>query len=412
MKVRAGTRVLLAYSGGLDTSYLVAWLTHEHACEVTALTVDCGGTTPKERRAREQRALACGAVAYRAVDARGDLFDRVLCYLIAGNARRGETYPLCVAAERGIQAEVLADLARREAFDAVAHGCTGAGNDQVRFESALAVVAGEVLVLAPIRDAAVQREEERAYLARHGVVVERAESTYSVNQGLWGLTIGGGVLLASRDPLPEEAWRWTRGAPHPGARSGVRVDFERGVPVALDGRKRAPVPLIEQLNRMGGAAGVGRGYHLGDTVLGHKGRIAYEAPAAEILLAAHRELEKLVLTEEQRLWKDQLASGYGRLLHRGQLHEPALRDIEAFLASSQARVTGSVRVAFRGGSAVVEGLESPFSLLAASDARYGERPAGGSNAQGAVWLARTLAEPARLARLAGRAAGAPEEVLR
>ena len=402
--------VLLAYSGGLDTSYLVAWLTREKGYRVTTLTVDCGGFDAAEHAALEARALALGAVEHRVVDARGDLFDRVLRWLIAGNARRGGTYPISVAAERGLQAEVLAEVAREGGFDAVAHGCTGAGNDQVRFEAALAVVAEGLTVLAPVRDLMPSRADEIAYLEGHGLEVPGGGgAAYSVNAGLWGLTIGGKETLTSDQPLPEEAWHWTAGAATAPAQTVIHVDFEAGLPVGLDlgqgPQALEPVELIETLNRFAGARGVGRGYHLGDTVLGIKGRIGYEAPAAEVLLQAHRELEKLVLVEEQRFWKDQLGEVYGKRLHQGLLHDPFLRDLEAFFASSQTRVSGRVRLALAGGRALVEGVESPYSLMDASDADYGERPAADANPAGALALARVLAEPARLAR---RAAAASE----
>ncbi len=401
----AKKRVLLAYSGGLDTSFLVAHLVRERGFDVTALTVDCGGFDDEQRRAVAARAVRLGATEHRWIDARPELFDRVVRWLIAGNVRRGDTYPLCVAAERGLQAEILARVARDEGFDAVAHGCTGAGNDQIRFEAALSIVAEGVPVLAPIRDGGFDRAEERDALRSWGFECSESEGRYSVNAGLWGLTIGGGELLGSTGALPEDEWRWTRGVPEE-APAAVEVAFEEGCPVALDGVALDPVELIEQLNALAGAAGVGRGYHLGDTVLGHKGRIAYEAPAAEVLLDAHRELEKLVLTEDQRFWKEQLGDTYGRALHQGRLHEPMMRDVEAFLASSQRRVTGTVTVRLAGGRALVEGLESPYSMLAASDARYGERAASHTDPAGAVQLARTLAEPARLARRAGERAAA------
>jgi argininosuccinate synthase len=222
-----------------------------------------------------------------------------------------------------------------------------------------------------------------------------------MNAGLWGLTIGGEEMHGSRAPLPEEAWQWTRGA-GPG-RTGtcrLQVDFERGIPVALDGRRLDPVELIEKLNREAGALGAGRGYHLGDTVLGFKGRIAFEAPAAEVLLGAHRELEKLVLTEDQRFWKDHLGDVYGRRLHQGLFHDPLQRDIEALFASSQERVTGRAHVLLSGGAVSIEGVESPHSLMAASDAKYGEAVAKGADRNTGLGLARALAEPGRLHRRA------------
>jgi argininosuccinate synthase len=404
----AAPRLLLAYSGGLDTSFLVAWLTRERGWDVSTLYVDCGGLSAGEAQAIEARALAFGAREHRTLDARPALFARVLRWLIAGNVRRGGTYPLCVAAERGLQAEALAECAREGGYEAVAHGSTGAGNDQVRFEAALSVVAEGLQVLAPIRDEGFGRTAEAAWLAQQGLALPASNARYSVNAGLWGLTIGGGELKGSSEPLPEHAWQWTRDAQltEPAL---LELEFARGLPVALDGTACEPVALIETLNRRAGRLGVGRGYHLGDTVLGIKGRIAYEAPAAEVVLCAHRELEKLVLTEDQRMHKDQLGELYGRRLHQGLLHEPFLRDVEALFASSQERVSGTVRVRLSGGRALVEGLSSPFSMLSASDARYGERPAAQSNPSGAAWLARTLAEPARLSRRAqerARLAGA------
>ena len=396
-------KVLLAYSGGLDTSFLVAWLTREQGHAVTTLAIDCGGWSAAERDELERRALATGAQAHVYVDARDELYQRVIKWLIAGNVRRGEVYPLSVGAERGLQAEILAREGQARGFDAVAHGCTAAGNDQVRFEAALATLAPELVVLAPVRELGLSRDEQRAYLERHGIALPPAGGRYSVNAGLWGLTIGGRELLTSWEGLPDDAWHWTHGE----AGSGTFiVGFECGEPVGLDGESLMPRHLIEQLNLRGGALGAGRGYHLGDTVLGIKGRIAFEAPAAEILLAAHRELEKLTLTEEQRTLKDQLGDQYGRRLHQGLFHDPLLRDIEALFASTQDRVTGRVRVHVRSGAVLIEGVESPYSLMAASDARYGERAAAGTDPRAALGFARILAEPARLHKKAGLAATA------
>jgi len=396
--------VLLAYSGGLDTSFLVAWLTREQGHAVTTLAIDCGGWSEAERAELERRALATGAVAHLFVDARSELYRRVLRWLIAGNVRRGGVYPLSVGAERGLQAEILAREGLARGFDAVAHGCTAAGNDQVRFEAALAMLAPDLRVLAPVRELGLAREEQRAWLERQGLSLPPSGGRYSVNAGLWGLTIGGRELLTSWEALPEDGWHWTRGTPGSGS---FVIEFEGGEPVALSGERLDPVALIERLNREAGALGVGRGYHLGDTVLGIKGRVAFEAPAAEVLLAAHRELEKLVLTEEQRVAKDQLGDQYGRRLHQGLFHDPFQRDVEALLASSQARVHGRARVSVRGGAVLVDGVESPFSLMAASSARYGERAAAGSDPRAALGFARILAEPARLFRKAGADEGRP-----
>lgn len=396
--------VLLAYSGGLDTSFLVAWLTQEQGHTVTTLAIDCGGWSAEEKAEIERRALATGAKAHLLVDARAELYRRVIRWLVAGNVRRGEVYPLSVGAERGLQAEILAREGLTRRFDAVAHGCTAAGNDQVRFEAALSTLAPELVVLAPVRELGLSRDEQRAYLAKVGCALPPSGGRYSVNAGLWGLTIGGQELLTSWGSLPDDAWHWTKGASREGT---FVVSFERGEPVALDGVALDPVTLIERLNERAGALGAGRGYHLGDTVLGIKGRIAFEAPAAEVLLAAHRELEKLVLTEEQRTTKDQLGDQYGRRLHVGLFHDPFQRDIEALLASSQERVTGRARVRVRGGATLVEGVESPFSMMNVSDAKYGERAAHGSDPRAALGYARILAEPARLFRKAGAGTSTP-----
>ena len=397
-------RLLLAYSGGLDTSFLVTWLTRERGYEVVTLHVDCGGSTATERDQLRARSLALGAVDHIEVDARAQLFDSVLRWLIAGNVRRGGTYPLCVAAERGLQAEQLARKARELGIGVVAHGCTGAGNDQIRFEAALAIAREEhpgLRVLAPVRDEAFTREQEVEFLERHGFPVPASGGRYSVNAGLWGLTIGGGETHRPAEALPEQAWCWTKDG------TGERVfevAFERGIPVALDGVALDPVALIEKLNVEAGRLGVGRGYHLGDTLLGFKGRIGYEAPAAEILLTAHRELEKLVLGEERRTWKERLGDVYGQRLHQGLLFDPFMRDVESFLASTQTVVTGTARVRARAGGVLVEGVSSPYDMMSASEDVYGERRAAGADPAAAVGLARAWSEPGRLALRAKRRA--------
>lgn len=385
-------RILLAYSGGLDTSYLTARLSRE-GHQVTTCFVDCGGNDPAQATALEQRALELGAEAHLRLDARTALYQRVLKWLIAAHIRRGQAYPLSVGAERGLQVEWLAAHAREHQFDALAHGCTAAGNDQVRFDAALRICAPELKVLAPIRDQAPSREEQIAWLQSEGLPLPPAGGRFSINAGLWGVTIGGGPLLGSEAGLPEEAWQWTR---NHGAATTVTLGFAGGEPVALNGTPLDPVTLIEDLHRIAGAAGVGRGYHLGDTVLGIKGRIAYESPAAEVLLHAHRELEKLVLTEDQRFWKDHLGEVYGRRLHQGLFHDPLLRDFEALFAASQGRVEGEVEILLDHGRVLVQGIRSRYSLMAASDAAYGERAASDSDPTAMQGLAQVLAEPARL----------------
>jgi argininosuccinate synthase len=290
-----------------------------------------------------------------------------------GNVRRGQLYPLCVGAERVMQAQTIALMARKLGTNTIAHGCTAAGNDQVRFEVALRTLAPELTVLAPVRDHAFQRKDELAYLEARKLPVPPWGAAYSVNRGLWGVTIGGKETLNSHGSIPDEAWVLSRDAfTKPQAPERHTISFEKGIPSALDARKLDPVTLIEELEIIGAKFGIGRGIHLGDTIIGTKGRVAFEAPAAEALLTAHRELEKLVLTARQQRIKELVANPYGDLVHEGQLLDPVCRDIEALLVSSQDRVTGDVHVLMRPGNLFVEGVDSPFSLLAASRGVYGE----------------------------------------
>ena len=393
--------IVLAFSGGLDTSFCVPWLKELHGRPVVTVTVDTGGLTTSDRERLRAAALALGAAEHRLVDARASYFDEVLTYLGMGNVLRGHAYPLCVGAERGLQARVVAEAARELGARAVAHGCTAAGNDQVRFEVALRTLAPELEVLAPIRDEGLSRAEEVEWLAARGFSWPSERAAYSINTGLWGCTIGGRETTDTLEGLPEHAWVLTRGAfDRPRAAEVHGVGFTAGVPASLDGEALAPVELVERLNAVAGGFGIGRGIHLGDTVIGVKGRVAFEAPAAVTLIAAHRELEKLTLTGRQQRVKDQVAATYGDLVHEGQFLEPACRDIEALLRSSQARVTGEVRVLMRPGSLMVEGVSSPHSLRAASRGVYGEA-AGEWTAADARGFARMLALPGMLWARAG-----------
>src|SRR6266436_243812 len=370
----AGSKpIVLAYSGGLDTSFLVPWVAENTGRPVITVTVDTGGIDASAALALAERARALGAVEHHQVDARADYFEQVLRFLIMGNVRRGQLYPLCVGAERVMQAQTIARLARKLGSDTVAHGCTAAGNDQVRFEVALRTLAPDLKVLAPVRDEAFKRQDELEYLQQRGLPVPPTGARYSVNRGLWGVTIGGRETLTSAGSIPDDAWLLTRDAftrPRPAQRHVL--SFRAGRPVALDGRAASPVEIIEALESLAAPFGIGRGIHLGDTLIGTKGRVAFEAPAAEVLLTAHRELEKLVLTGRQQRIKEPVAMPYGDLVHEGQLLDPVCRDLEALLLSSQERVTGDVRVLLRPGSLFIEGVESPYSLMAASKGVYGE----------------------------------------
>ena len=401
------TPIVLAYSGGLDTSFLVPWIAETCRRPVITVTVDTGGIDAAAARALAERSRALGAVAHHQIDARSDYFEQVLRFLIMGNVRRGQLYPLCVGAELVMQAQTIARMARELKSDTVAHGCTAAGNDQVRFEVALRTLAPDLAVLAPVRDRAFKRTEELEYLKSRGLPVPPTGAAYSVNRGLWGVTIGGKETLTSGGSIPDDAWLLTRDAftrPRPPQRHVL--GFREGRPLSLDGRAAAPVEIIEKLEALAAPFGIGRGIHLGDTIIGTKGRVAFEAPAAEVLLTAHRELEKLVLTGRQQRIKDLLATPYGDLVHEGQLLDPVCRDIEALLVSSQQRVTGEVHLKLGTGSLFIEGVESPYSLMAASRGVYGEA-AGEWSAADALGFSRIVSLPGVFYTRAGQQA-APE----
>ncbi|NNF40534.1 MAG: argininosuccinate synthase [Woeseiaceae bacterium] len=388
--------IILAFSGGLDTSFCVPWLKENYGRDVITACVDTGGIDAAAASALEAKALALGAIEHILIDAKQDFFDTVIRYLIAGNVLRGQAYPLCVGAERGLQAARLAELASARNATTVAHGCTAAGNDQVRFEVALRTLNPGLEVLAPVRDNAWVREEQLAYLEDHNLPLPDQGSDYSVNRGLWGISIGGQETLTSENAIPESAWVLSANAfSDPRAASQHTLDFEKGVPTTLDGDPMSPVELIEALEALAGAYGIGRGIHLGDTVLGTKGRVAFEAPAAITLITAHRELEKLVLSAQQSRIKDSVAAIYGDLVHEGKQLDLACDDIEALLASSQRRVTGTVKFSLRPGQLFIEGVTSPHSLLAATRGVYGEA-AGEWTAEDAVGYARILSLPGSL----------------
>lgn len=394
--------IVLAFSGGLDTSFCVPWLAETYKRPVVTATVNTGGLDAAASEALAEKASKLGAVDHVEIDARAEFFDDVLKYLIMGNVRRGNLYPLCVGAERGVQARHLAEAATRFDSTTVAHGCTAAGNDQVRFEVVLKALAPDLEVLAPVRDHDFARDMQLSYLSERKMPLPGAGSAYSINRGLWGVTIGGTETLDSGGTIPESAWvlsQWALESGHGPAI--VEIVFDQGVPVAIDNEALDPVELIERLEVLGAKYGIGRGIHLGDTILGTKGRVAFEAPAAAILLDAHRELEKLTLGAQQARFKDQLALGYGDLIHEGKQLDPVCPDIEAFFLSSQRRVTGTVSVELRPGRVFVTGVQSPHSLMAASRGTYGES-AGEWSSEDAVGFSRILALPGILHARAGQ----------
>jgi argininosuccinate synthase len=390
----------LAFSGGLDTSYCVPRL-GEQGYAVHTVYVNTGGSSDAERAAIRRQAEAVGAVAHHEIDARAQVFDRFVRFLIQGNVLRGEVYPLSVAAERTQQALSLVAAARAIGAAAVAHGSTGAGNDQIRFDIALRVLAPDLVILTPIRDAALSREQAIAYLEARRLPVPAQAGSYSINAGLWGTTWGGGWTHDSWAGPPAELLDPPAAAP---AALELVVGWAQGIPIALDGTELAGPELVARLSALSASYGLGRNIHVGETALGIKGRIGFEAGAALLLIAAHRELEKLVLTKWQSFWKDQLGRFYGDRLHEGHYFDPALRDIEALFTSSQQRVTGETRVRLAPGRFLVVGARSPYSMLDRSVATYGEehRLWTGEEARA---FARIGAIPELLARRAAASAG-------
>ena len=393
--------IVLAFSGGLDTSFCVPYLRETYREPVYTATINTGGLTDQEAAAVERRALDLGAEKHVLIDGRQDLFDEHLSYLVKGNVLRGGVYPLCVGPERVTQAKKVIEVARQMGARAVAHGSTGAGNDQVRFDVSLRLLAADLEIITPIRALALSRQDTTAYLREHGFDVPDKTTTYSINRGLWGTTIGGRETLTTSEPLPDDAYPDTTApADAPDEAAEIVIGFENGIPVSLDSTVMDPIDLIEALNSQAASHGVGRGIHVGDTILGIKGRVAFEAPAPIVLITAHRELEKIVLTRWQRFQKDHLADFYGQLLHEGQYFDPVMRDIEAYLDSSQKPVTGSVHVRLFKGNVQVLGCQSPYSMFDTGVATYGETNElwDGRDAQGFTQIYGVQALLARRAR--------------
>ncbi len=358
----------LAFSGGLDTSYCVPRLT-ERGFAVSTVFVNTGGTSEAQRTAIREQARAVGALEHHEIDARARVFDRFVRFLIQANVLRGEVYPLSVAAERTQQAISVVEVARQISAVAVAHGSTGAGNDQVRFDIAFRVLAPDLEVVTPIRDETVSREQSVAYLEARGLPVPPKSSAFSINRGLWGTTWGGGWTHDTWAPPPPELLDPPADAPAP---VDMVVTWVDGVPTALNGAVFAGHEIVDALTEFAAQYGIGQGIHVGETALGIKGRVGFEAGSALMLISAHRELEKLVLTKWQSFWKDQLGRFYGDRLHEGHYFDPSLRDIEAMVTSSQRKVTGETRIRLGAGRFQVTGARSPFSMMDRAVATYGE----------------------------------------
>ena len=383
--------VLLAFSGGLDTSYCVKYL------QLAGYTVHCalvqtGGLSEAELAEAQQRAEMLGAATYKVLDRTEAFWQRCVKYLLFGNVLRGQTYPLSVSAERAFQAQALAEYARNLGVDALAHGATGAGNDQIRFDAIFGIYCPGLEILTPIRDQKLSRETEIAFLAAHGLQLDAAKAAYSINRGLWGTSVGGRETLTSDQPLPEDAWPDAVTATQS---QTVTLGFGQGEPVSFNGQPLSPVALIRQLEQLAAPYGIGRDVHVGDTIVGLKGRVGFQAAAALILIKAHQLLEKHTLSAAQQRWKGLLADEYGRLIHEGQPLEPALRDIEALLASSQRYVTGTVSVRLLPYRFEALGVESTHDLMRPEFGAYGEANPhwSGADARG---FAKVLANAPRM----------------
>ena len=362
-------KLVLAYSGGLDTSYCTKYLSAEEGFEVHAVSVNTGGFTKNEIKEIEEKALLLGAISYKSIDAVQTFYDAVVKYLIFGNVLKNNTYPLSVSAERIVQALEIVKYAKKVGAKYIAHGSTGAGNDQVRFDMIFQVLAPEIEIITPIRDKKLARQEEIEYLKDKGVNLEWAKAKYSVNKGLWGTSVGGEETLTSHLPLPDDAYpsKLTNLATQK-----VKLTFEKGELMAMDGKKGKPVENIEKLEEIASQFAIGRDIHVGDTIIGIKGRVGFEAAAPLIIIKAHHTLEKHVLTKWQLHHKDYLANWYGMLLHEGNYLDEVMRNIEAFLEDSQKNVSGDVWVSLHPFRFAIDGIKSKHDLMNAEFGTYGE----------------------------------------
>jgi argininosuccinate synthase len=363
-------KVVLAFSGGLDTTYCATYLARDLNYKVFSVTVDTGGFSSDELRDISETAKSLGVTSHENISVTNQFYDQCLRYLLATNYLKNNTYPLSVSAERFFQAMTIAHYAKSVGADAIAHGSTGAGNDQVRFDAVFNILCPEMEIITPIRDKGLSRDQEISYLKASGIKRDWEKSTYSINKGIWGASIGGSETLTSDGVLPESAY------PSQMEKSGnelIKIEFNQGNPCKLNGvHHEHPVTLIQELEKMAAPYAIGRDVHIGDTIIGIKGRVAFEAPAPLILIKAHHLLEKHVLTKTQQLVKDQIAQHYGNMVHEGQFLEPAMRDMEAAIANSQIHVTGEVQISLSPYRFQVLGVTSSFDLMNAGKAQYGE----------------------------------------
>ena len=374
--LQKGSKVVLGFSGGLDTSFCVKYFTKELGYEVHTIIVNTGGFTDSELQEIEKHAYTLGATSHTTIDAVQSYYSRIIKYLVFGNVLKNNTYPLSVSAERLMQALAISEHTKKLQADAVAHGSTGAGNDQVRFDMIFHIMIPGVQIITPIRDMQLSREQEISYLKEHDVQMNFEKSAYSINKGLWGTSVGGKETLQSNGTLPEEAW------PTQVTKTGneqIKLSFSKGELYGVNDEKfDNPVKAIQFLQSLASPYGIGRDIHVGDTIIGIKGRVGFEAAAPMIIIKAHHALEKHVLTKWQLNWKDQLSLFYGNWLHEGQILDPVMRDIEAYFENSQQHVTGNVFIELMPYRFHIAGVSSEYDLMSSKFGKYGEMNTGWS----------------------------------
>lgn len=368
-KIDMNNKVVLAFSGGLDTSFCVPYLKNEKGLEVHTIMVNTGGFSAEEEKAIGERAIALGAASHKTVNAVGTYYEKGIKYLIFGNILKNATYPLSVSSERVFQALEVLEHVKSIGADSVAHGSTGAGNDQVRFDIVFEILAPQVKIIAPVREFGFTRQYEIDYLQKHGFDFSWEKAKYSINQGLWGTSIGGVETLSSDGWLPEEAYptKVTKTEPE-----HIRIGFTKGEPTSFNGKAMSPTEVIEAVRDVAGPFGIGRDIHIGDTIIGIKGRVGFEAAAPMIIIKAHHLLEKHTLTKGQLYWKDQIAGWYGQQMHEAMYLDPVMRDMEAMMESMERNVTGEVEIALMPYHFSVLGCRSAHDLMSAEFGAYGE----------------------------------------
>lgn len=363
-------KVVLAFSGGLDTSFCAKYLSEDLGYEVHTAIANTGGFSLAELESIEQRAIKLGAASHATLDVTKDYYEKSIKYMIAGNVLRNGTYPISVSSERIFQAIAIIEYAKSIGADAVAHGSTGAGNDQVRFDLTFQILAPDIEIITPTRDMKLTREYEINYLKQHGYEADFTKMEYSINKGLWGTSIGGKETLKSEQTLPEHAYPSQVTATEP---ETLKITFDKGEVVAVNGNEVPDrIEAIRQIEAAGAKFGIGRDMHIGDTIIGIKGRVGFEAAGPILIIAAHKMLEKHTLAKWQQYWKDQIGTWYGMFLHEAQYLDPVMRDMEAFLESTQKHVCGTVEVILRPYSYTLVGVDSPYDLMKTDFGEYGE----------------------------------------